>query len=287
MVTIATPASPTTASQPLAPTSPRSARALSTLVQRRFALSVRTPRELLVPLLTPVLFALVIAPALADQVTNVGGIDYMSFVAIATVGLLLPLSCMSAGIGVLVDRESGARRDLIAAPVRRPLIVFGNLTVALAVSGLQLAVLIGAAVLRGAEFSSGFTGIMWFVAASLGLVVIMYGAAETLANRIPTQEEYVAALPAVAIVPWFFAGSLFPVNAHPAELAAIAKVLPLTHVLALLRYGLVDHRATGLHDIWGMSSPTAMAILSLAVVATYAVLLTVVAVRVFNRATVQ
>ena len=287
MVTIATPASPTTASQPLAPTSPRSARALSTLVQRRFALSVRTPRELLVPLLTPVLFALVIAPALADQVTNVGGIDYMSFVAIATVGLLLPLSCMSAGIGVLVDRESGARRDLIAAPVRRPLIVFGNLAVALTVSGLQLAVLIGAAVLRGAEFSSGFTGIMWFVAASLGLVVIMYGAAETLANRIPTQEEYVAALPAVAIVPWFFAGSLFPVSALPAGLAAFAKVLPLTHVLALMRYGLVDHRGTGLHDIWGMSSPTAMAVLSLAVVAAYAVLLTVVSVKVFNRATVQ
>ncbi|HMG26136.1 MAG TPA: ABC transporter permease [Acidimicrobiia bacterium] len=287
MVTIATPASRPTASRPLAPTSPRSARALSTLVRRRFALSVRTPRELLVPLLTPVLFALVIAPALADQVTNVGGIDYMSFVAIATVGLLLPLSCMSAGIGVLVDRESGARRDLIAAPLRRPLIVFGNLTVALAVSALQLAVLIGAAVLRGAQFSSGSTGIMWFVAASLGLVVIMYGAAETLANRIPTQEEYVAALPAVAIVPWFFAGSLFPVNALPAGLAAFAKVLPLTHVLAVMRYGLVDHRGTGLHDIWGMSSPTAMALLSLAVVAAYAVLLTVVAVRVFNRATVQ
>jgi uncharacterized membrane protein YeaQ/YmgE (transglycosylase-associated protein family) len=44
---------------------------------------------------------------------------------------------------------------------------------------------------------------------------------------------------------------------------------------------------TGLHDIWGMSSPTAMAVLSLAVVAAYAVLLTVVAFTVFNRATVQ
>ena len=31
---------------------------------RRFQLSVRTPRELVVPLLTPILFALVIAPAL-------------------------------------------------------------------------------------------------------------------------------------------------------------------------------------------------------------------------------
>ncbi|HVH51949.1 MAG TPA: hypothetical protein VM690_07375, partial [Gaiellaceae bacterium] len=38
--------------------------ALRTLALRRFALTARTPRELLVPLLTPVLFALVIAPAL-------------------------------------------------------------------------------------------------------------------------------------------------------------------------------------------------------------------------------
>ncbi|HEY4397794.1 MAG TPA: ABC transporter permease [Acidimicrobiia bacterium] len=264
-----------------------SASALRTLVRRRFALNIRTPRELLVPLLTPVLFALVIAPALADQIPTVRGIDYMSFVAIATVGLLLPLNCMLAGIGLFVERDSGARRDLIAAPVRRPLLVLGNLAVALAVSGLQLGVLVFAAVLRGAEFSGTATGIMWFLAASIGLVVVMYGVAETLANRIPSQEEYVGALPAVAIVPWFFAGSLFPIGAMPAALAAFAKVLPLTHALAIMRYGLVDERGVGLHDIWGMSSPTVMAFLSLAVVAAYAVLFTFVAVTVFRRATVR
>jgi ABC-type multidrug transport system permease subunit len=265
----------------------RSGKALSTLVRRRFALNIRTPRELLVPLLTPVLFALVIAPALADQIPSVRGIDYMSFVAIATVGLLLPLNCMLAGIGLFVERDAGARRDLIAAPVRRPLIVLGNLAVALAVSGLQLAVLIAAAVLRGAEFSDTATGITWFLAASIGLVVVMYGAAEILANRIPAQEEYVGALPAVAIVPWFFAGSLFPIGAMPAALAAFAKVLPLTHALALMRYGLVDPRGSGLHDIWGMSNPTAMAALSLGVVALFAVVTTTVAIRVFRRTAVR
>jgi len=264
-----------------------SGRALRTLVRRRFALNIRTPRELLVPLLTPVLFALVIAPALADQIPTVRGIDYMSFVAIATVGLLLPLNCMLAGIGLFVERDSGARRDLIAAPLRRPLLVLGNLAVALAVSGLQLAVLIAAAVLRGAEFSGTATGIAWFLVASTGLVVVMYGVAETLASRIPSQEEYVGALPAVAIVPWFFAGSLFPIGAMPAALAAFAKVLPLTHALAVMRYGLVDPRGVGLHDIWGMSSPTVMAGLSLAVIAAYAALFTVVAVTVFRRATVR
>ena len=39
---------------------------LATLARRRFQLTARTPRELVVPLLTPVLFALVIAPALKE-----------------------------------------------------------------------------------------------------------------------------------------------------------------------------------------------------------------------------
>jgi ABC-type polysaccharide/polyol phosphate export permease len=115
----------------------------------------------------------------------------------------------------------------------------------------------------------------------------MYGAAETLANRVSKQEEYVGALPAIAIVPWFLAGSLFPISALPAWLGAFAKALPLTHALAVMRYGLLDGRATGLHDIWGMTNPTAMAALSMAVVAAYAALLLSVSVRVFTRAAVR
>src|SRR5437762_13072960 len=88
---------------------------LATLTRRRFALSARTPRELFVPLLTPILFALVIAPALAKVVGGVTatGLDYMTFVAIATAGLLVPINMMFSGIGVIVDRETGARRDLL------------------------------------------------------------------------------------------------------------------------------------------------------------------------------
>ena len=36
----------------------------ATLARRRMQLTARTPRELFVPLLTPIMFALVIAPAL-------------------------------------------------------------------------------------------------------------------------------------------------------------------------------------------------------------------------------
>ena len=158
---------------------------------------------------------------------------------------------------------------------------------ALTVSSLQVLALFGAALLRGADFNTSATGVAWFVAAGILFAAGMYGMAETLANRIRKQEEYVGAVPAVAIVPWFFAGSLFRISALPAGLAAFAKVLPLTHALAVMRYGLVDRRATGLHDIWGMSNATTMAALSLAVVALFATVLVAVSIRVFSRAAVR
>jgi hypothetical protein len=53
-----------------------------------------------------------------------------------------------------------------------------------------------------------------------------------------------------------------------------------------MRYGLLQD-STGLHSIWGLSDPTTMAALSLAVVGGFALLLTVGAIRVFSRSAVR
>jgi ABC-2 type transport system permease protein len=283
----AAPATPRTATEPTAPlVRPSAPGVLVTLIGRRLALSARTPREVLVPLLTPVLFALVIAPALAKIGPKVPGLDYMTFAAVGTVALLVPLNCMFAGVGVIVDRESGARRDLLAAPIGRSLIVVANLAVALAITALQVSVLLAAAVLRGAHLHVSVSGTMWFVGAATLLAIGMYGIAESLANRIPTLEEFTGALPALAIVPFFFAGALFPISALPGFLTAFARILPLTNALAVMRYGLLGN-STGLHEIWGMSNATAMASLSLGVVSLFAAVFIGLAVRVFHHSAVQ
>ena len=108
-----------------------------------------------------------------------------------------------------------------------------------------------------------------------------------LAARIPKQEEYVGVAPAIALVPWFFAGSFFRITSMPIGLTWIARILPVTPALALLRYGLVDHRGQGLHDIWGMQNTTVMAVLSLAVVAAFAVVMLALSVRIFTRTAVK
>jgi len=262
----------------------RSLSVTGTLAARRFTLTTRTPRELLVPLLTPVLFALVIAPALKKALHT--SASYESYVAVGTIGLLIPLNTMFSGISVLVDQESGARRELLAAPIHRALLVAGNLLVAVATTALQIGVLLGFAVLRRIHFHVTGTGLLWFLAVTLLFTVAMYGIAETLAARVSRSEEYIARLPAIAIVPWFLAGSLFPIDALPSFLTWLARLLPLTHGLALVRYGLLND-PSGLHNIWEMQSATSMALLSLLVVTVFAVAVTTAAVRVFGRTAVR
>jgi ABC-2 type transport system permease protein len=260
---------------------------LFTLYRRRMRLLAGTPRELIVPLLTPVLFAVVIAPALQKALGTFNpAVDYMTFVAIATVALLVPLNSMFSGISVFVDREHGGLREVLAAPIPRWLVPLGNVLATLTIAALQVAVLIGAAVARGAALHTSAGGVVWFASATLLLAAAVAGIAEMMAFRIATQEEYVGLVPAVAIVPWFFAGSLFPITALPRVLADVAKFLPWTHALALMRYGLVGGEASGLAAIWGQHSNASMAAASLGVVAAFTVVLLGVATQVFRRSAV-
>jgi ABC-type multidrug transport system permease subunit len=125
---------------------------------------------------------------------------------------------------------------------------------------------------------------LWFVAAALVFAVLMYALAEIMSIRLPSPEEYIAAVPAIAIVPFFFAGSLFPITALPHWLGAVAKALPLTHALALFRYGMTGTSGVrALHNIWGLSSAPEMAFLSMAVLLAYGAVAVTAALRLFAK----
>jgi ABC-2 type transport system permease protein len=262
--------------------------AVFTLARRRAMLTASNPRQILVPLLGPALLALILAPALKKATGGLHThIDYTSFVGVGAVGLVIPLSCVFAGLSVIVDRHAGAQRELLAAPVPRAFMVLGNLLVALGLAGLQALVVVGLSAARGGVFHITAAGVVWFLGAAVVFSVFMYALAETVASRVSKEEEFVGATPVLAILPFFFAGALFPISAMPHVLTDVAKAMPLTHALALMRYGFIDPSGKGLHDIWGMHSVTAEAWLSLAVVALYAVLLTAVAIRTFQRSAVK
>lgn len=253
------------------------------LTARRLALMIRSPRSVAIPLLAPLLFAMVVAPALGNTLAAPDQHKtYMTFVALAAAGLLIPVNCLFAGLGVLTDRQSGAMRELLVAPIRRASIVLGNLAAALIVTAAQVTVLILGAAARGAQFQLG-GHVVWLIAAAVALAVFVYALAEIFATRIASAEEYTALVPPIAIVPFFFAGTLYPITSLPGWLSAIAKVLPLTHAVALFRYGLTGQGGQALHNIWGGTDTSAMAVLSLLVVTAYALVTLILALRLFAR----
>src|SRR5437660_6643932 len=169
----------TALAEPLPALAPRGRRtpaasALATLARRRATLTASNPRQILVPLLGPAVLAMVVAPALKVATGGLHShLDYQSFVGVGTVGLVVPLTCIFAGLSVIVDRHSGAQRELLAAPIPRSFLVLGNLAVALVLSALQVIVLIGLSALRGGSFQISATGVAWFAAAALLFTVFM------------------------------------------------------------------------------------------------------------------
>ena len=266
---------------------------LGTLYRRRIGLLLKTREGIIIPLTTPILFALVIAPALDEALGTFNpSIDYMTFVAVATAMLMVPLSSMFNGTAVIVDRDQGALPELLVAPVRRWVVPFGNVLSVLTIAGVQVTVLIVLAGLRGAEFETSVGGVLWFASVTAIVSVGTYAVAETLAHVIGKQQQYIDAIPLVAIVPWFFAGSLFPISVLPRAIEVVAKVLPQTHALALMRHGLLEGSPSGLHDIWGsrfagLDSEAQLAWLSLGVVTLFAVATTTLMLAVFRRKTVR
>ena len=259
---------------------------LSTLYLRRIALIVKTPRGIFAPMATSILFALVIAPALAEALGGFNPeIDYMTYVIVASAALLVPLNSMFHGLNVIIDRESGILREFLVAPVSRAAITFANALGVLSLGLAQVALVFALGAARGAEFDTSVTGALWTLSAVSLLSLGSYGFAEVLALSIGREDEYISLTPVVAILPWFLAGSLFPISVLPAGLEQLSLVLPWTHALALLRFGLMEGSDPGLAAIWHMDSTVLMASLSLVVLAVYAFAMSVAAVQVFRRRT--
>ena len=159
---------------------------------------------------------------------------------------------------MIVDRHSGAQRELLAAPVPRAYLVLGNLAVALVLAALQVTVLIGLSALRGGEFHITGDGVAWFAGRRAAVHRVHVRGRRDAGQpgrqaRRTTSARFRPSRSCRSSSP----GALFPIGAMPGALSTIAKFLPLTHALALMRYALVDPSGKGLHDIWGMSNVTA------------------------------
>src|SRR5262249_8008186 len=257
-----------------------------TLWLRRLQVTTKTASGIIGQLMTAVRWIRVVGPALAAPLGSFSpGVDYSTFIAVGQVAFLIPFTAMFSGINVIVDKEFGVTREMLVAPVRRAAIPLANAVAVLTVTFVQVAIIVGLGRLRGAHFHTSLFRLPWFLIATALLCLTMDGVAETLALRIGRQEAFGPLIPAIGVTPYFLSGALYPLSVLPDGIQQVGFLLPWTHAVALMRYGLMDGTNPRLDDIWHLGSDPLMAVLSAAVLAAYAALMLTIAVRTFNRTT--
>jgi ABC-2 type transport system permease protein len=256
------------------------------LYQRRVAVAIKRPIALVSQLLTPVLWVLVVGPAFAAAFGGFArDVDFFTYVAVGQIVFILPFSAMFAGLVVITDRDFGILREFLVAPIRRATIPFANIAAILTVAAGQLVLILGLALVRGADYHTAPGRLLIALMAAGLLSAGTYGLAELLAYRITQPAIFGTLIPAIGATPYALCGAIYPLAALPPGVEQFAYALPWTHAVALLRFGFMGGGPSGLEQIWHLHSVWAMALLSLAVLIAFAAAMVFLALRTFSAAT--
>ena len=255
------------------------------LYRRRLAVALNNPIAITGQLLLPVLWVLVVGPALARAFGGFSRVDYFTYIAIGQIVFIIPFSAMFAGLVVIQDRDYGILRELLVAPIRRSVIPTANIATVLTVAMGQLTLVVILSLIRGAHLHVAPGRLVLGLVAAALLSVATYGLAELLAYRIRQPQIFGTLIPAIGATPYALCGAIYPLATLPGGVKQFAYALPWTHAVAVLRYGLMGGSASGLHAIWHLRSNVEMALLSVAVLTAFAALTVGLALRAFQRAT--
>lgn len=198
--------------------------------------------------------------------------DSLSTIQYVTPGLLGWAVAMSAAFGAAATlqgwRQSKLLRRLQLAPVSTRTVVAARVAVTIGIALVQMLIFVG---LGTAAFGLQLTGSWWASVPLLVVGTLSFMAVGLFAGATTKTVEGAVNMANFLVLPMaFLGGSFFPLDAAPAWLQAFAQVLPLYW----LNEGMLDVLVRG-------EGPLAV-LLPMAVLAVFALVLTLLAARLFR-----
>ncbi|MFA6298421.1 MAG: ABC transporter permease [Nocardioides sp.] len=198
--------------------------------------------------------------------------ESLTTIQFVTPGLLGWAVAMSASFGAAATlqgwRQSKLLRRLQLSPVSTRTIVGARVAVTVAVALLQMAIFIG---LGAAAFGLTLSGSWWMTVPILVVGTLCFMALGLLAGAVAKTTEGAVNMANFFVLPMaFLSGSFFPLEGAPAWLQFVSNLLPLKH----LNEGMLDVMVRG-------EGPSA-ALLPIAILAGFALVVTLVAARLFR-----
>jgi ABC-2 type transport system permease protein len=145
---------------------------------------------------------------------------------------------MTVGLGVARDLEAGFFDRLLLAPVRPIALIVGPMVAALVRSMIPFVLVLVAGVLAGARLPGGLPGALTLLLAAEGIALI--GAAWSIGLALRAKSMQVAPLIQMGIfLSVFLSTAQVPLSVMTGWLHAVARLNPMTNILALARQGFI------------------------------------------------
>ena len=143
---------------------------------------------------------------------------------------------ITTGMGVARDLQNGFFDRLLASPAPRRSLVAGPLLAAILRATIPLAILLVVGLIGGAHFKDGLVGVGTLAIAAYGMALVAAGWAVGLALRIKSMQAAPLMQTGLFIV-IFLSTAQMPIHLLTGWLHGVARVNPMTNVLALAREG--------------------------------------------------
>ena len=213
--------------------------------QEVLALTMRWVRRLsrekfsmLFTLVQPMLFWLIFFGSLFQRAADIQVLqapNYMSFLAGGVVVMTVLNNGLAGGVDLLFDKENGFLERMMSTPIHRTSVILSRYLFVMAITGMQILVILSIAFLFGVRPETGLLGIAVILVVGMLFGVGLTAISMAMAFSVKSHGDFFSMLGFLSLPMIFLSSALVPLSAMPSWMQALAFMNPMTWVIDAVR----------------------------------------------------
>ena len=214
-------------------------------IQEVLALTMRWVRRLsrekfsmLFTLIQPMLFWLIFFGSLFQRAADIQVVqapNYMSFLAAGVVVMTVLNNGLAGGVDLLFDKENGFLERLMATPIRRTSVILSRFLFVMAITGMQILVILAVAFLFDVHPETGLLGVAVILFIGMLFGIGLTAISMAMAFSVKSHGDFFSVLGFLSLPMIFLSSALVPLTAMPAWMRTLAWLNPMTWVIDAVR----------------------------------------------------
>ena len=193
---------------------------------------------MLFTLVQPMLFWLIFFGSLFQRAADVQVVqapNYISFLAAGVVVMTVLNNGLAGGVDLLFDKENGFLERLMATPIRRSSVILSRFLFVMAITAMQILVILAVAFFFGVRPETGLLGIAVILFIGMLFGVGLTAISMAMAFSVKSHGDFFSVLGFLSLPMIFLSSALVPLSAMPGWMQALASLNPMTWVIDAVR----------------------------------------------------